>query len=456
MFGLAQYKILFMTEILVAELLLFFRLEKQPRFWLRLGIGLFICYLSAFLYPVFEDFSYNGFSTSLMFCLLFLISFVVFRFLFKVSWSNAFFCCILSYTIQHLAYEVFSFIFSIFALPISNILYGDAGIDFSNISSTEIWIIFGYFDIYIMTYGIAYRFVSKRVSQNGGFRLENSKVFFLIVLILLVDILLNAVVVWIRNSYNVEHEYDVSVYLYDMIIYIYSILSCILVLYIQFNMMRLKNMEKEMENITQILYQAQKQYNANKENINLINIKCHDLKHQASKFMEKGIDKDTVEEIKNLISIYDSQIKTGNEVLDIILSEKGLACQAKGINLTCMADCKKLDYMREGDLYALFGNILDNAMEAVMDIKEAEKRCISINAREVKNYVSISVKNYYNGSLRFSSIGLPITTKENTDYHGFGMLSIKMIVEKYEGAVSVDCDDDIFMLSIMLPIQDKM
>lgn len=221
-------------------------------------------------------------------------------------------------------------------------------------------------------------------------------------------------------------------------------------------MMRLKNMEKEMENITQILYQAQKQYNANKENINLINIKCHDLKHQASKFMEKGIDKDTVEEIKNLISIYDSQIKTGNEVLDIILSEKGLACQAKGINLTCMADCKKLDYMREGDLYALFGNILDNAMEAVMDIKEAEKRCISINAREVKNYVSISVKNYYNGSLRFSSIGLPITTKENTDYHGFGMLSIKMIVEKYEGAVSVDCDDDIFMLSIMLPIQDKM
>ena len=50
----------------------------------------------------------------------------------------------------------------------------------------------------------------------------------------------------------------------------------------------------------------------------------------------------------------------------------------------------------------------------------------------IKEELTQLLENYYNGSLRFSSIGLPITTKENTDYHGFGMLSIKMIVEKVE------------------------
>ena len=456
MFGLSQYKILFMTELLVAELLFFFRLEKRSNFGWRLAIGLLVCYLAAIFYPIVERMAYNGWYTSLMFCLLFLISFFMFVLLFNVSWQTAFFCCIVSYTIQHLAYEIFSFVFSIFALPVSNMLYGDSAIDFSNIGATEIWMILGYLDIYILIYGIAYKFISKRIPQSGGLRLENGRVFLLLVLILLVDILLNAVSVWIRNSYNLTHEYDVFIYLYDIILYIYSILSCFLVLYIQFSMMSIKNMERELENISQALHQSQKQYDINKENINLINIKCHDLKYQVSKFVDRGIDKETVTEIKNLISIYDTNIKTGNEVLDIILTEKGLACQAKGISLTCMADCKKLHYMREGELYTLFGNILDNAMEAVMQIDEEEKRCISVNAREVKNYISISVKNYYNGEVRFSPDGLPITTKGDTAYHGFGMMSIKAVVEKYKGTFSVVCDRGIFKLNIMLPCQEDI
>ena len=121
-----------------------------------------------------------------------------------------------------------------------------------------------------------------------------------------------------------------------------------------------------------------------------------------------------------------------------------------------MADCKNLYYIREGDLYSLFGNVLDNAIEAVTNISIPEKRCISINAREVKNYVSISVKNYFNGSLTFTENGLPMTTNPDKDYHGFGMISIKMVVEKYGGTLSVDQDGDIFILSILFPvIQDK-
>lgn len=455
MFDFSYYKILAMTEILIAEILFFIRLEKRSKFPLRLAAGIIVCYLTAIFFPVSKNSEYSAILTSVMFGVMFFVSFLSFLFTFKVSFSAAFFCCILAYTIRHLAYNIFSFIFSIFALPVSDILYGTAGIDFLNIGATEIWIIVGYFDLYILTYGIAYRIISRRIHRSGGLRLENRKMFFLVVLILLIDIVLNAVIVGVRNGYNAVHDYDVFVYSYDIVVYIYSILSCVLLLYVQFSMMHIKSMESEIESITHILHQSEKQYDANKENINLINIKCHDLKYQIEKFENRGVDKEVIEDIKRLISVYDLQIKTGNEVLDIILTEKGLACQAKGINLTCMADCKKLNYIREGDLYALFGNILDNAMDAVMNLDDAEKRCISINAREVKNYVSISVKNYFSGKITISENGLPVTTKEDKQYHGFGMLSIKTVVEKYGGTVSADSDGDIFILSIILPIKDN-
>lgn len=453
MFGLSQYKVLFMTEILVAELLFFFRLEKKKNFCLRLISGIVVCYLAAIFYPLKKDGGYDGFLTSLMFASLFALSFLAFKFSFKISWSRAFFCCIVAYTTQHLAYQIFSFIFSVFALPVSNILYGNSPMDFSNMGRTEFLVILGYLGVYSMTYGIIFKFIKKRITNSGELKLENSKVLLLLVLILLIDVVLNALVIGLRNGHNDLHEYDVYLYGYDIVIYVYSILSCVLLIYMQYSIMHVKSIEKEVESISQILYQAQKQYDSNKENVNLINIKCHDLKHQVSNYEGRGLDKDTIEEIKDLISVYDSKINTGNEVLDVILTEKSLSCKAKGISLTCMADCKSLNYVKEGDLYALFGNILDNAMEAVSEIEEVDKRCISINAREVKNCVSILVKNYYCKKLKFSDGGVPLTTKNNADYHGFGLPSVKAIVEKYDGTVTIEADGEVFSLSVLFPVK---
>ncbi len=451
MFGISQYKLLFMTELLVAEFLFFYRLEKRKNYLWRLLGGLVVCYAAAFFYPTGGGLTMNAFYTSLMFCLFFLLTFFLFRLLFAVSWQNAFFCCILSYTTQHLAYELFSFVFSVFSLPVSNILYGEAGLDFSKIGATEVWVILGYTDIYVLTYGIAYKIIKKRLPRDSDLHFENKKMFFLLVLILFVDIVLNAVVVWARSGYTSQKGYDVFVYAYDIVVYVYSILSCILVLYVQLNMTLVKTMEREIVNVTEALRQAKKQYEINKETINLINVKCHDLKYQVGKFENRGIDKDTVDEIKDLISIYDTNIKTGNEIVDVLLTEKGLACAAKGISLTCMADCKKLSYMREGEIYAMFGNMLDNAIEAVLSIDDEERRCISLNVREVKGYLSITMRNYCDKQLKFSEEGLPLTTKEDSEYHGFGMRSIKLIVEKYDGTFSVALEDGVFKLNVMLP-----
>ena len=48
--------------------------------------------------------------------------------------------------------------------------------------------------------------------------------------------------------------------------------------------------------------------------------------------------------------------------------------------------------------------------------------------------------------------GLPLTTKNDHNSHGYGMKSIRYIVEKYNGNLIIDCNNNIFVLSILLSI----
>lgn len=97
----------------------------------------------------------------------------------------------------------------------------------------------------------------------------------------------------------------------------------------------------------------------------------------------------------------------------------------------------------------MFGNILDNAIEAVYKLKNNEKRQINIVIKNVYSLISITVENYYEGNIVLDKNGLPITTKDNKDFHGFGMKSIKMIVDKYHGDMNITKRNDIFSLNIL-------
>ena len=167
---------------------------------------------------------------------------------------------------------------------------------------------------------------------------------------------------------------------------------------------------------------------------------------------EGNVDHSEIEKINEAISIYDTLVHTGNEALDILLTEKGLVCKNKGITLTCMADCRDLAFIRDSDLYALFGNLMDNAIEAVSRIAEEEKRCIALNIHTVASFITITVKNTFEGEVVFGPDSLPVTTKEDADFHGFGMKSIRMIVEKYKGNLSITAKDGVFKVNIFFVI----
>ena len=196
--------------------------------------------------------------------------------------------------------------------------------------------------------------------------------------------------------------------------------------------------------------EKERQYNLSKENIELINLKCHDLRHQIRQIgKDKGLSLGTVGEIESAISIYDAEVRTDNEVLDIILTEKSLRCALDGIALTCVADGHSLDFMEDTDIYSLFGNALDNAIEAVSRL-EKERRNVGVVVRSINNLVSVNVRNSYDGEITLDADGLPLTTKSDKNFHGIGVKSIRQIAEKYNGTCSVSLNNGVFNLNVLV------
>lgn len=90
------------------------------------------------------------------------------------------------------------------------------------------------------------------------------------------------------------------------------------------------------------------------------------------------------------MAIYDNIYQTGNDALDLVLTEKSLLCDEYNIKLSSMIEGLALDFMHTTDVYALFGNLLDNAIESVMKEPDEEKRIISIQmARKSQDIIFI-------------------------------------------------------------------
>ncbi|HHW89590.1 MAG TPA: sensor histidine kinase [Clostridiales bacterium] len=212
-------------------------------------------------------------------------------------------------------------------------------------------------------------------------------------------------------------------------------------------------MKQEMQILEHMLYLQKQQFKTSKDTIDIINIKCHDLKHQISQ-LEGRLSESELNELKDAISIYDLSVKTGNDVLDVILAEKSLKCWQNAIKLNCMVDGAILSFMRSSDIYSLFGNAIDNAIDAVQKLEDPDKRVISLSVKRAMGMVAIHIENYYKGALSFEN-DLPKTTKKDVRYHGFGLKSIKMIAQKYNGFMSFDASNYIFKLNILLPFRQE-
>ena len=214
---------------------------------------------------------------------------------------------------------------------------------------------------------------------------------------------------------------------------------------------------KELEAVQNVLQNQYVQYKQSRESIELINYKYHDLKHQIAVLRSEEDPKKREEFLNRMeeeIRQYEAQNKTGNKVLDTVLTTKSLYCAKHGITFTCVADGTLLDFMDVMDICSIFGNALDNAIECEVKIPEKEKRLIHVTVSKQKQFLILRFENYCEETLQYQE-GTPVTTKKEKEFHGYGLKNIQYTVNKYEGAVSVNLEDNWFELKVLIPIMQK-
>ena len=436
--ALFGYKIVFMAELLFAEFMFTVRLGRKDLFPLRFILVCLICMVAAILVPIL---GYNAFYTSMLFFFLFFVSVIALKLLcFRESWLNVLFCAVAAYAVQHIAFELCNLIVVATGLneglPLE--VYGDKIRETNDAVQAFIYI-----ESYILVYWLCFLGFGRKLKKNEDMRIISIKLFIISALTIFVAVVVNAMVTY--------YSYERTDSFFSGVVSFLIIVVCAFALCLQFSLLRSKNVEQELNTFRTMWLQEEKQYAALKENIDYINIKCHDLKHQIHAIGEhRDMDEASIRELESVIAIYGSSLKTGNEALDVVLMEKGLLCNKNEIRLTCVADGKSLSFMKEADIYSLFGNAIDNAAEALLGVEDKELRVISLHVKRAGGFVSVNIYNYCPVKLRFSE-GLPLTTHRDKLLHGYGMKSMKMIAEKYGGSFSVSLKEDIFTLNVLFP-----
>ena len=228
---------------------------------------------------------------------------------------------------------------------------------------------------------------------------------------------------------------------------LYAITCCVLALFIQFFLYCFVQFKSDYLLQKRIREEERQQYELSREKDELINIKCHDLKHKLQ-MLETRLPKAEMESMREIIDARDSTYHTGLDVLDTILNEKSLRCRSRGIALTYMGPGEDLGFLDDMDLYSMFGNILENAITAADRFQEKDKRAISMTIERKGNFVLLNAINYLPESLEFAD-GLPQTTKTGEKgYHGYGLKSIREIARHYHGDVSISTAGGFFRLSV--------
>lgn len=300
-----------------------------------------------------------------------------------------------------------------------------------------------YFLVYGAVYLLSYLLFARRLPTHGRYDLNVTHSLGMAAGALLVALVVSA----FAQQLQPENEDFYRICL------LYAIAFCVYALWAQLSQQRRLTLRHDLDLQQQLWAQQQTQYQTAMRNADVINQKCHDLKHQiaALKLISDEAQRNqSIRSLEQSVMIYDAIAESGNKILDAVLTEKSLLCEAKGIELTCMANGKCLDHMDAVDLYTLVGNVLDNAIESAAQLSDPEMRTISFMVFSRAGLTFLQVENYYQGELQFDG-ALPKTSKPDTDYHGFGLKSIQTVAEKYGGFLTVQAEDHIFLLRVTLP-----
>ena len=183
-----------------------------------------------------------------------------------------------------------------------------------------------------------------------------------------------------------------------------------LILTVQHEQLREAALHSELTAMDNVLRRQYEQYRQSKENIRLINRRYHELKMQIAAIRaerDQAKQDAALAEMESGIRQYEAENKTGNPVLDTLLTAKTLYCQQHGINLTCVADGTLLHFLTTGEICTIVGTVLDNATESVLTEPDPEKRLIRAAIYAQNGFVMLRLRTTAPSPWSLARTGLP-------------------------------------------------
>lgn len=404
----------FSTTILGGTMLFLLPLNKRPYFWVRLVLGCAV-FLVAALFVRLEVMQYNSLASYILqaFLCVMLVWFCC-----PVSASDALMAAVCGFATQFMATSTAALLCPEAMMP----AYGLGMTQFPQATIATV-------GIHVGMYFLIGLFFAKNMADNGAYHMPTMQPLVSAVLLLIFGMYLDAM----TRSYYYSGE--VEIYRFGLM---YGILCGFLYLCMQLDAQKRVRSAAKAEAEHQLRLKQRQQYELSRKNIELINQKCHRLKMQLTDLRRecgKTLDDALLQELENSVMIYDSVVRTGNEVLDTVLTEKSLRCDQKNITWTCMADGQCLRFMDTVDLYILFGSLLDRAIAQVEKLTTAEKRVVAVTVSAQNGTAFLQFENY-------CELYAPEPMEKE----------VQAIAAKYEGTSSCNVQDGICLTRFLFPI----
>lgn len=422
-------------QMVISSLLFMLALPKRSHYCLRLLFSLTACVAAiagSALLRTYQGSIYTRLVTHLFrIFMLFVISYICYDDTFQ-NRIRALCCGTAAREIGSAAYTFLLVLFGINQkLTIS--LFRPAGYATGWNTAPHDWIF--YYGFHIAIYFLVYRFA--HFQRYDKLDKQSFKEIIILSLYCLVTMVIPDVV---RNGFGPSEIADMFVnrlYLLSFGVFVLFVLNSV-----DFQ----SKYRQEKAIMEQVLTDERKQYEQLKENMDIINVYCHDLRHQMNSLSGK-LTKQELDALSQAMEFYDSNIKTGNEVLDVVLRTFQMRCRKEGIEFSCMADGSVLSFMATQHIFTLFNNALNNAIEAVQQIPLHEKRIISATVSKQHDYIVIQVVNFFSGVLPDAGK----TSKAEKGQHGFGIKSMRYVAEAYQGSLTVQAKGDLYCLTVSIP-----
>lgn len=406
--------------------------EKREHFILKwIFLSILFCAIGYF-FPVYSP--STTFLTVLywtfMYTVLLLLSIPILMCTYRLKFLNALLICLVSYLIHHVNNIAYSVLISSIEIYFSL----TEGVAYQVIRWTITLVVL------LITYIIFFSYYYNQRKENLQLFFNNKQLVFFGFAVIAFTIVISSCVRIYYYASNTSGLYILGLFS--------NFASCLLVTIFFFVFLRHNKIQQELLIEKRIIEQEKKQYELSKENIDSLNMKFHDLKYRVDLLSnQKEIKKEDLQDIYEDIDIYNSVVKTGNKPLDVVLTQYALRAENSHIKFTSIADGNALSFMSDSDIYVLFGNAITNAIEASKNLED-DKRHISLVMTKKGNILSIDIENFFDKKKLMKENDDIITSKNDRMNHGYGLKSMRNIVNKYDGVLNYYDENDIFHLNM--------